>query len=117
MLFCNQSNQIDVLYRALSDADCHLYPPLLLFVLVDITCVSKIFFIFKKNVLFNLFPTGFIVFYEAGLSEACRFMHLVIQGFIFKFYTDSVSVRDCQIYRGTAYCQEKQPCVIVALSV
>lgn len=42
MLFCNWSNQIDVLYRAPSDADCHLYP-LLLLVLVDIMCVSKLF--------------------------------------------------------------------------
>ena len=42
MLFCNWSNQIHVLYRSLSDADCHLYS-LLLLVLVDIVCVSKLF--------------------------------------------------------------------------
>lgn len=45
-------------------------------------------------------------FYEAGLSWGLSVYALVIQGFIFKLYSDSVSVHDCQIYRGTAYSQE-----------
>lgn len=94
MLFCNWSNQIDVLYRALSDADCHLYP-LLLFVLVDIMCVSELFHFLKTCApLFQLFCTCFMFFLRGRTIWGLWVCALVILGFIFRFYSDSASEHD-----------------------
>lgn len=111
MLLCNWSNQIDVLYRALSDADYHLHP-LLLFVLVDITCVSEVFISSFSVLYFNYFYT-LLFFLRGRIIWGLKAYALVIQGFSFLFYSDSVSVHDCLIYCGTAQFQETS--VIAAL--
>lgn len=77
MLFCDWSNQMNMLYRAVSDANCHPSLFLLLFVLAETRCVSKdLTFYFRNLWTVPLFVSHrSISLYPASLSRACKFMH------------------------------------------
>lgn len=97
---CNWSNQIDVLFQAPSDADCHLYP-LLLFVLVDILCLQP-FFLKKKKILLLLFFKRIALFFLC-MPRLCGIYVCpeVVLGFIFTFPVT-------RHRRMTAYGKEKR---------